>query len=105
MAKSNRHQELPLHPRPAGTPLHRWLHVELRRAMIEGRLKPGARLPSTRSLARQQSVSRTTVVAVFEQLQTEGYLTSRTGSGTVVAGELPDRFLHAAGTIARSARK
>ena len=73
--------------------------------MIEGRLKPGARLPSTRSLARQQSVSRTTVVAVFEQLQTEGYLTSRTGSGTVVAGELPDRFLHAAGTIARSARK
>jgi GntR family transcriptional regulator/MocR family aminotransferase len=96
MAKSDRHQEFPLGPRPAGMPLHRWLHAELRRAIVEGRLKPGTRLPSTRSLAAQQGVARATVVAVFEQLQAEGYLAGRTGSGTVVVHELPDRFLAAA---------
>ena len=96
MAKSDRHQEFPLAPRPANTPLHRWLHDELRRAIVAGRLKPGARLPSSRSLAAQQAVARATVVAVFEQLQAEGYLASRTGSGTIVAQELPDRFLGAA---------
>jgi GntR family transcriptional regulator/MocR family aminotransferase len=93
MAKQTRHLELPLAPRAAGLPLHRWLYAELRRAIVEGRLRPGARLPSSRSLARQQSVARATVVAVFEQMRIEGYLASRTGSGTVVAGELPDRFV------------
>ncbi|MBI2516339.1 MAG: PLP-dependent aminotransferase family protein [Opitutae bacterium] len=92
MAKSTRFQELPLGPRPADTPIHRWLYDELRRAILGGRLKTGARLPSTRELARQQSVARTTVVAVFEQLLMEGYIASQVGSGTVVAGRLPDRF-------------
>lgn len=96
MAKSDRHQEFPLAPRTAGLPLHRWLHAELRRAIVDGRLKPGARLPSTRSLATQQGIARATVVAVFEQLQAEGYLAGQTGSGTIVAQELPDRFLAAA---------
>lgn len=97
MAKSDRHQDLPLPPRSVGQPLHRWLYTELRRAITEGRLKPGARLPSTRNLARQQSIARTTVVATYEQLQAEGYLAGRTGSGTTVAGELPDRFVRAGG--------
>lgn len=93
MAKQSRHLELPLSVRPAGVPLHRWLYGELRQAIVEGRLKPGVRLPSSRSLAQQQGISRATVVAVFEQLGIEGYLACRTGSGTVVAGELPDRFV------------
>lgn len=93
MPKQSRPLELPLGPRPAGVPLHRWLYGELRRAVVEGRLKPGARLPSSRNLARQQGIARATVVAVFEQLGFEGYLAGRTGSGTVVARELPDRFV------------
>ena len=103
MPKRSRHLELPLAPRPAGVPLHRWLYAELRRAVVEGRLRPGARLPSSRSLARQQGISRATVVAVFEQLGFEGYLACRTGSGTVVAGELPDRFV-LAGKSGKAAR-
>ena len=85
--------DFPLRRREPGTPIHRWLYSELRRSILEGRVRPGGRLPSTRDLARQQSVARATVVAVFEQLQAEGYLTSRSGSGTVVAGAIPDRFL------------
>jgi len=93
MAKQSRHLELPLAPRRSGVPLHRWLYGELRRAIVSGRLQPGARLPSTRLLALQQGVARATVVAVFEQLRYEGYFQSRTGSGTVVSAELPDRFV------------
>ena len=92
MPKRGRFQDFPLGPRPAGTPIHRWLFAELGRAILDGRLKPGARLPSTRSLARQEAIARVTVVSVFGQLQAEGYVTSRIGSGTVVAAELPDRF-------------
>jgi len=93
MSKRSRHLELPLSPRVPGVPLHRWLYSELRRAVVIGRLKPGARLPSTRNLALQQGVARATVVAVFEQLRFEGYFQSKTGSGTVVSNELPDRFV------------
>jgi regulatory GntR family protein len=47
----------------------RWLYTELRSAIIDGRLKSGARLPSTRNLAAQYGLARGTVVAAFQQLQ------------------------------------
>jgi GntR family transcriptional regulator/MocR family aminotransferase len=50
-----------------------------------GRLDPGARLPSTRSLAAEWGVSRTTVTAAYEQLIAEGYLESRQGARAKVA--------------------
>ena len=46
----------------------RWLYDELRSAIVAGTLAVGARLPSTRSVARQHGLGRGTVVAVFEQL-------------------------------------
>lgn len=60
------------------------LYASLREAIAEGRLPAGARLPSTRDLAKQEAVARGTVVAVFEQLSADGFLTSRTGDGTYV---------------------
>jgi GntR family transcriptional regulator / MocR family aminotransferase len=50
-----------------------------------GRLGPGARLPSTRSLAGEWGVSRTTVTAAYEQLIAEGYLETRQGARARVA--------------------
>ncbi|TDH61179.1 PLP-dependent aminotransferase family protein [Dankookia rubra] len=50
-----------------------------------GLLAPGARLPSTRSLAAEWGVSRTTVTAAYEQLIAEGYLEARQGARTRVA--------------------
>lgn len=73
----------------AGTPLYRQLADGLRRAILEARLLPGARLPSSRSLADDLEVSRSTVVTAFEQLTAEGYLVSRVGSGTTVPVDLP----------------
>ena len=53
-------------------PLHRQLTEALREAILSGRLAAGTRLPSTRSLAGDLDVSRSTVVAAFEQLAAEG---------------------------------
>src|ERR1043165_7376591 len=75
--------------------LHDALYAALRDAMLSGRLRPGARLPSTRDLARQLEVARGTVVAGYAQLMSEGYLTGRVGAGTFVARELPDRWFAA----------
>jgi GntR family transcriptional regulator / MocR family aminotransferase len=61
----------------------------LRRAIASGALAPGTRLPSTRALAADLAVSRTTVVASLVQLIEEGYLVARERSGTFVAQELP----------------
>lgn len=50
-----------------------------------GLLSPGARLPSTRALAVEWGVSRTTVTAAYEQLSAEGYLETRQGAQAKVA--------------------
>ena len=74
--------ELALAERPRRATLTHWLYAELRRAILDGRLRPGSRLPATRDFANQYHVSRGTVVTAFEQLQPEGYLVSQVGSGT-----------------------
>jgi len=65
------------------------LHNQLRSAILDGRLKPGVRLPSTRALAVLYGVSRNTAVAAYDLLVSEGYILARRGSGTVVARSLP----------------
>ncbi|MDX1385721.1 MAG: winged helix-turn-helix domain-containing protein, partial [Thermoanaerobaculia bacterium] len=70
-------------------PLHRQLYAALRGAILEGRLRPGTRLASSRTLARELGLSRNTVLQAFEQLVAEGYATGRRGSGTFVAASLP----------------
>jgi GntR family transcriptional regulator/MocR family aminotransferase len=79
--------------------LWRWLYVELRAAILDGRLKAGARMPSTRSLASQYSLSRGTVVAAFDQLQSEGYTHTRIGSGTYVALQVTGLAVSERGTL------
>lgn len=70
-------------------PLHRQLYEALRRAMLDGQLGPGERLPSSRDLAQDLNLSRNTVVAAINQLSVEGYLESRVGSGTYVNDNVP----------------
>ena len=53
---------------------------QLRRAIRGGALRPGARVPSTRDLARQLAVSRRVVVDAYAQLAAEGYLSLRQGA-------------------------
>lgn len=70
--------------------LHQRLYRGLRAAILDGRLPPRVRLPSTRLLASEMQVSRNVVVAAFAQLFSEGYIEGRVGSGTYVSATLPD---------------
>jgi len=65
----------------------------VRAAILEGRLRGGARLPASRDLARQHGLARGTAVAAFTQLQAEGYVRSTVGSGTFVGQVPPDALL------------
>src|SRR4051794_22906551 len=76
-------------------PFYRQLYEEMRTAILSGRLRAGTRLPSTRALASELGVSRTTVVNAFEQLIDEGYLEGKVGAGTYVAQVLPEEHMQA----------
>jgi GntR family transcriptional regulator / MocR family aminotransferase len=73
----------------AGTPLHEQILREMRDRILGGGLAPGARLPSSRLLARDLGVSRSTVLQAFDGLAAEGYIVTRAASATRVAPELP----------------
>lgn len=73
--------------------LHRQVYESLRAAILAGTLRAGERLPATRALAEQLSLSRSTVSDAYDQLRVEGYIEGRHGSGTYVAANLPDDVL------------
>lgn len=79
----------------SAVPLHRQLYDEIRRSILSGRLAPGQRVPSTRSLSESLGISRATVTMSYECLLSEGYLQASTGSGTYVCRQLPDELLRA----------
>jgi len=84
MSKTISSFELTLKTWPRDQTLTSWLYGELRSAILDRRLAPGARLPSSRDFADQYELSRGTVVSVLERLQAEGYITARVGFGTCV---------------------
>ncbi|MGC4111870.1 MAG: PLP-dependent aminotransferase family protein [Nocardioides sp.] len=66
------------------------IYRALREAVLDGRLAPGERVPGTRDLARQLDVARGTVTAAYDRLGAEGFLETRSGSGTYVASVAPE---------------
>jgi len=74
--------------RASALPLHHQLYDRISQAIGDGRLSPGARLPSTRSLAAQLGVARGTVDAVYARLAGEGRLTARRPGGTIVCPDV-----------------
>ena len=65
-------------------PLYVQIYDSIRRDITENALKPGEKLMPIRKLAESLDVSRNTVENAYAQLLTEGYVTSRSGSGYVV---------------------
>lgn len=61
------------------------LYVQIRDAIVTGRLRDGDRLPPSRDLADELGISRHTVTTVYGQLVAEGFLEGRSGGGTVVS--------------------
>ncbi len=77
----------------SSSPLHKQLFLKLRDAILQGVVKPGTRLPSSRLLATDLGISRNTVLSAFDQLMAEGYITSRVGAGSYISDHLPDELL------------
>lgn len=66
------------------TPIYKQIYEELKRQILNGELSAGHRLPPTRTLAKDYSISRNTVITAYTQLQSEGFIRSVTGSGYYV---------------------
>src|SRR5947209_5155682 len=82
--------------RTATEPLHEQLYRQIRDELKSGRFGDGSsRLPSSRALATDRGISRSTVRLALSKLHAEGYLRSKPGSGTFVANLLPETFLTA----------
>lgn len=77
---------------PAAAPLRgrtAWLAEQLRAAIADAVLRPGNRLPATRTLATELQMSRGTVVEAYRRLTEEGLLVTNRGGGTEVATTIP----------------
>jgi GntR family transcriptional regulator/MocR family aminotransferase len=70
--------------RASSTPLHQQVRRQIAGAVR--RCTPGARLPSTRALARLLGVSRNTVLAAYDDLAADGLIQGRRGAGMLVTG-------------------
>lgn len=71
--------------------LYHQLYCQIRDAINSGHYQPGQRLPASRVLAKEQHVSRNTVIKAYDMLVSEGYLTSHAGDGMRVSHALPDK--------------
>jgi GntR family transcriptional regulator/MocR family aminotransferase len=78
------------------------LYMALRDMLLSGGLRPGDRLPATRTLAREAGVSRTTAIDAIDRLIAEGMVTSRVGAGTFVSETLVARPPPVGGSAAGS---
>src|SRR6516165_2621494 len=77
----------------SATPLHAQIFDGVRAAILRGTLAAGARLPSSRELAAQLGVARTTVLQALEGLVAEGYVVARPRSGLRVAPQIPSELV------------
>ncbi len=75
-------------PSARSGPLYRRIYRSVASAVLDGRLAPGTRLPSTRSLAAQLGVARGTVDTAYQMLASEGYVVGLGAAGTVVNRQL-----------------
>ena len=74
-------------------PLRSQIIRALKNAIASGDLRPGQRVPSSRALSVELSVSRITVLDAYAQLLAEGYFETRTGVGTSVSRALPEHLM------------
>lgn len=67
-----------------GVPLYEALYRCIRQDILDGKLKPGEKLPSKRALAQHLELGKITVEAAYAQLLSEGYICSREKVGFFV---------------------
>ena len=78
----------------ANQPAYVQIYGQIRDQILSSHLEAESRLPPSRILATDLGLSRSTIVAAYDQLASEGYVQSRVGSGIYVANLPPDHLLH-----------
>ncbi|MFK8258978.1 PLP-dependent aminotransferase family protein [Erwinia sp. AnSW2-5] len=69
-------------------------YLTIKELILNGQLKSGSKLPSSRTFSEMMSISRNSVLSGLERLIDEGYLIAKKGSGTYVASLIPDDVIH-----------
>lgn len=68
-----------------GMPIYRQISNQIKYLIASGQLKTGQELPGVRTLAEQLTVTPNTIVKAYDELEAEGLLEKRRGSGTYVS--------------------
>lgn len=73
----------------SGLPLYLQIIQQVKWRIATGTLRPGERLPSVRDVAAELRINPNTVAKAFTELERDGVVETRRGSGTFVAGAAP----------------
>lgn len=74
------------------TPIYEQLIEQFEKFILTGALKPGAQIPSVRSLSVQLSINPNTVQKAYSELDSRELIYSLPGKGSFVAGDAPERI-------------
>jgi GntR family transcriptional regulator len=73
-----------------GVPFYRQIIQQIELSILSGRLKPGSKLPTIRSLAVELKINPNTIAKAYNELEIRGLLITQVGSGTFVSDTKPD---------------
>ena len=74
----------------SAVPIYEQIKNAIRDEILSGKVKAGEKLPSVRNLARELSISILTVKKAYDELESEGFIESRQGLGTLAGKEDPN---------------
>jgi GntR family transcriptional regulator len=72
-----------------GTPIYRQIIQQIEYAILSGRMRPGDRLPTIRSLAVELKTNPNTIARAYNELEIRGILATQVGSGTFISDKKP----------------
>jgi len=72
-----------------GAPIYRQIIQQIEYAILSGRMRPGDRLPTIRSLAVDLKTNPNTIARAYSELEIRGILATQVGSGTYIADKKP----------------
>jgi GntR family transcriptional regulator len=72
-----------------GAPIYRQIIQQIEYAILSGRMKPGDRLPTIRTLAVDLKTNPNTIAKAYSELEIRGILATQVGSGTYISDKKP----------------
>ena len=72
-----------------GAPIYRQIIQQIEYAILSGRMKPGDRLPTIRTLAVELKTNPNTIAKAYGELEIRGILATQVGSGTYISDKKP----------------